>query len=484
VSGAAAVGRRRPRLQERRDRPALIDVQTIEVLFTSFALVALPIVTGALLGLGIRRVRGKRARGLTGMASCAALLLPVVAVYGRFPIVGLWDAGQEVLLLYAGVLLTGHGAFANRVNVLVVSCSTIAGLVLLEAACRLFLPAAPGFAGVGHPHLLLRAALQAADPATQPADTISKEIVCSVVYGDEYPGLFRSPANSSLTLPRTYTPRPGAARRVLHLGDSMVFGLGVARDETFTAALERLEPGVEHINGGIAGTAPDAYLAVLRQWLALQHVDEVVMYPFEGNDIRDVDGPYPCCEWQPLLAYGDDGASLRCKHATRPDLSYATWTWLRYNSPPPYLVRALIGRSVAAAYLGALMTEPGMRASLILNQSNETRSSHLAAILRSARDELSARHIPFVVVILPFVDVTADPNPSHTRPRELIDAARQAGARTLDPSDVILRAVADGQQLFLGSRDHPDIHFNARGHTFMAKWLHEHLDTESTAGAE
>ena len=40
------------------------------------------------------------------------------------------------------------------------------------------------------------------------------------------------------------------------------------RDRTVTAELERLEPGVEHINAGIPGTAPDAYLAVLQRWLA------------------------------------------------------------------------------------------------------------------------------------------------------------------------------------------------------------------------
>jgi len=55
----------------------------------------------------------------------------------------------------------------------------------------------------------------------------------------------------------------------------------VRRFGTFTADLERLEPGTQHINGGIPGTAPDAYLVVLRQWLALHNVDLAVMYIFE-----------------------------------------------------------------------------------------------------------------------------------------------------------------------------------------------------------
>jgi lysophospholipase L1-like esterase len=158
-----------------------------------------------------------------------------------------------------------------------------------------------------------------------------------------------------------------------------------------------------------------------------------------------------------------------------PDLSHATWTWLRYNSPPPYPVRALIGRSVAAAYLGATMIDAGMRASLMMNQSDETRLAHIEAIFRAAREELQARHVSFVVVALPMQNRRDRPPRTHSQAYALVAAARRAGVPAIDASDPILDALANGQQLFLGTPQQPDVHFNADGHVFLAKWLHEQL---------
>src|SRR5262249_12497842 len=148
-----------------------------------------------------------------------------------------------------------------------------------------------------------------------------------------------------VVMPHNFTAQPDRARRVLHLGDSMAFGFGLPRDQTFTAGLERLEPGVQHINAAIPGTAPDAYLAVMQSWLKTQPVDLVVMHIYEGNDLDGLDSRYPCCDWQSLLTYDAPDAALRCANATEPDFKRAGWAWLRQHEPPPYLVRALVGTS-------------------------------------------------------------------------------------------------------------------------------------------
>jgi len=76
------------------------------------------------------------------------------------------------------------------------------------------------------------------------------------------------------------------------------------------------------------------------------------------------------------------------------------------------------------------MVEPGLRASLILDQSNDTRLSHLAAIFRSAEDELSARHIPFVVVVLPHAGHDVEhPILASAEAQTLVEAAQRAGVR-------------------------------------------------------
>jgi hypothetical protein len=447
------------------------------VLCVAAVLVAVPLATGGCLGGELRRWRGGRAGNAASILVGMGFLLVAVLVYWRFPIIGIWDAALEFILLCSGMLVAFQRAVASWRDVLLAACALLVSLFLLELACRFVLPAPPVFAITGGAHVFLEDALRA-DPELQPADTRSKEIVCSVVYGDEYPGVLGLPPDRSLVLPATYRPRPGVTRRVLHLGDSMLFGLGVARDETFTAVLERLEPGVEHINGGIYGTAPDAYLALLRRWLAMHPVDEVIMYPFEGNDVCDVDGPYPCCDWQPLLSYGSDGVSLRCAKPTPPDLHHATWTWLRYNSPPPYLLRVLIGHSAAAAYVSAVLVVTGQASSLITPNTDEARLTHIEAIFRAARAETRARDIPFVVVVLPTRQRLEDPRRSGDggMAQALVDAAHRAGVPALDASEVVRSGMARGTPLFLGPKEQRNVHFNADGHALVGQWLHSELN--------
>jgi hypothetical protein len=309
------------------------------------------------------------------------------------------------------------------------------------------------------------------DLTHQPWDTLSKDLVCSTVYGDEYPPIFDSTsARRDIVTPQTFAPRPEARRRVLHLGDSMAFGFGLPRDQTFTAELERLEPGAQHINAAIPGTAPDAYLALLQRWIETQPIELVVMHIYEGNDLDGLDSRYPCCDWQPLLAYGVDGAALRCSQASAPAFGNAGFTWLRYHTPPPYLVRALIGTSSAAAYIAAAMSS--LEPYFLADQPLSTRLQHLEAVLRSAKDTLAGRGIAFVVHVLPARPWLEDPGSWQHFSPSIVETARRVGVPALDSSDFFRDAVVHGQTLFF---ENGDIHFNRNGHRLLANWLHERL---------
>jgi hypothetical protein len=124
-------------------------------------------------------------------------------------------------------------------------------------------------------------------PASErpPAALLTTELVCAIAYGSAYTVFVDVSREPTVLFPDRFTPRPGATRRVLHIGDSMVFGANVPHDQTFAADLEKLEPDTQHINGGISGMAPDEYLVVLRSWLARQPVDLAVMYLFEETTL-------------------------------------------------------------------------------------------------------------------------------------------------------------------------------------------------------
>jgi len=437
---------------------------------TSAALIAVPVAAGGLLGTALRRLRGRRLRGI--IAAIACVMVPacaVVAFVVRNPIVGLWDAGVEGLLFGAGVLWSAHRVLQEKRDVLLVVSSLVASFCLLELASRLFLPPPPGFPTKGGPHLLLASALRNA--THQPWDSLCKDIVCSVVYGDQYSPIFDiSASQREIVTPRNFTPRGGATYRVLHLGDSMAFGFGLPRNETFTAVLESLQPNVQHINAAVPGTAPDAYLGVMRRWIASHKIDLVVMHIYEGNDLDGLDSQYPCCDWQSLLVYDGGVAALRCAQAVAPDLGHAGLTWLRYHNPPPYLVRALVDTSSAAAHLAAALT---LEPFFLVDQPTQTRLEHIELILRAARKELEARHIALVVDVLPartWLETLV--TWQHHAPA-IVATAQRAGVPVLDASDVYRDAVVNGQKLFF---DHPaDIHFAAKGHSLLATWLHERL---------
>ncbi|MBI3782470.1 MAG: hypothetical protein HY270_03615 [Deltaproteobacteria bacterium] len=440
------------------------------VFSTALALLALPIALGALLGSLLRRLARRHFAGV--IAAIACLILPAALVVGlgiRFPLIGLWDTAVESLLFALGVLLALHSALSERRNLALLSTSLLFSLLLLELATRLFLPPPPAFPVKSGPHLLLADALRV-DLKTQPWDTRCKEVVCSVVYGDQYPGIFDPIASQrEIVTPQNFVLRPDAQRRVLHIGDSMAFGFGLPRDQTFTADLERLEPGIQHINGSIPGTAPDAYLAVLQSWIVTQKIDLAVMYVYEGNDLEGLDSRYPCCDWQSLLTYDASTAHLRCQTATVPDLGHAGVTWLRYHNPPPYLLRALVGTSSAATYLAAATTvEPFLQE----DQSRDTRLKHLGSILRTAGEVLTARGIPFLVVVLPARSWLESSATRQHDAVDIVDVARRDNVRAIDASAVFRDAVEQRASLFF---ENGDIHFNAAGHTLLATWLHERL---------
>jgi lysophospholipase L1-like esterase len=375
--------------------------------------------------------------------------------------------------------------------------SVVAAFALLELGARIFLGPPPAYPIGDGPHLLLANVLRFTGPDSPtyqhgaipywleqqvmrgeidgpmenrpPPAMVTKEIVCSIVYGDAYTSVIDVRRELAQVFPQPVPSRPGTSRRVLHVGDSMVFGANVARDQTFTVRLEELEPDVQHLNGGISGTAPDDYLVVLRRWVERQPIDLAVMYLFAGNDLIGTDAPHPCSAWQPILTYDDGNARLR--YASAPQTAHGLGVqWMVHNSPLPYLLRAMItGRSVAAAFVGAAFDSWVTQVSW---RSGDEPVEHLEAILRSARDELRERHIGFVVVVLPAAAAIGIPDgPSDYLSRHVRDIAARLDIPALDATDVLRDSLARGEHPVQSDGSH----FNEEGHRLIAKWLHAQL---------
>ncbi len=424
-------------------------------------------------------------------------MIALTAATLTFPVIGLWDGVTEGFLCGVGALIALHQMCSDPRLIALSAGSVVVAFALLELGARAFLGPPPAYPIGDGPHFLLANVLRMIGPDSPayyhgaipylleqqvmhgeidgpmenrpPSAMVTKEIVCSIVYGDAYTGVIDVRRELAQVFPQAVPSHPGTSRRVLHIGDSMVFGANVARDQTFTARLNELEPDVQHLNGGISGTAPDDYLVVLRRWVEHQPVDLAVMYLFAGNDLIGMDAPHPCSAWQPILIYDDGKARLR--YTSAPQTAHGLGAqWMFHNSPLPYLLRAMIaGHSAAAAFGGAAFDARVWRAA---RARADEQLEHLEAILRSARDELRERHVDFVVVVLPHARAIGIPNgPSDYFARQVHDITARLDIPTLDATDVIRESLERGEHPI-----QPDAsHFNEEGHRLIARWLHAHL---------
>lgn len=81
-------------------------------------------------------------------------------------------------------------------------------------------------------------------------------------------------------------PRTSGRSRVLVLGDSFTYGIGVQNDETFSALLQKFVPRREVINTGVSGYGTSHQLVLLRDEGLAFRPDLIIVASF-GNDLSD-----------------------------------------------------------------------------------------------------------------------------------------------------------------------------------------------------
>jgi hypothetical protein len=453
-----------PRPSEEAPRPAM----------TLLALCAAPIALGLLVGALARRALGRR---LTSTAAVlAAVVVPAaagaLATLGQMR-VGIYDLMLAGALLGLGFLAVAYRALAaESAKKVVLACGSAAiALGMGEIVVRRLAPPPPSISAA-QAHVLFVNPHEA-DLAFTRFDR----------WGDDAP---LTAALQAALYPdaaaRFYVERgaaaAAAAKRVLHLGDSMVFGLGVERAEAFPALLEALEPGVAHVNSGLPSLAPDAHWMLLHRWLARARFDVVVLHLFTGNDVKEMDSSYPFCAGGPLLDYDAVPPRERCTAPVGSSFAHGRLAWMLEHSPPPFVLREAAGRSAVAAHATAAFV--ALRGYAFHSRPPEQEAwAHIEAILTGFRDELAARRIRLVVDVLPLRDALEAFDPTLTEAyatrTRMIEMAQRLGVEVLDPWGDLQEAVKrEGSERWFATAMPHDLHFGPEGHAFMARWLHTH----------
>ncbi len=379
-----------------------------------FLIVAAPLGVGLALGLGVRRVRGRRVS--SAWSALAFLLGPTLLLLAlplsRIP-VSCWDLLQVAALLGGGLFFGLHEA-ASRVGWgrwALAGSGVLAGLLMLEIGSRL-LPEPVGFfpdpAGAS---LLLNLEGEGALDDWQQAPMAFPQ---------------RSPGAVAERLRFAKAGLP----RVLHVGDSMVHGTTIGLASTWVARLDARDPDHSHVNLGVPGTGPDYYALVIRNWCRLGETSEVVLYLLGDSDLRDIDRRYLFCGGGSLMRYADGRADYNCPDPRWSD-SVADLLW---NHPPPFVVRVLSRASAGARHLVAAHWR--LAAAMRGRGEPERGLRALEMLLRRLHSDLTAEGIELTVVALPFrglLERNADPQgwPAEYH-RKVVDLSKGLGIRTFD----------------------------------------------------
>ncbi len=408
----------------------------------------------ALVGLAVGRLWRQRRGPLRGWASLALWLLVMPPAPFLLPLgalrIGLWDQIWITWFGCAGFVAGSHGWIVSwgRREWLLVAGGVVVAMALMEVGARLLLP--PPVALFKGPDQLRMLRL------SQRSDLQADDALVAGPFPDADQATYAARVSGS----------EQADHRVLHIGDSMVYGLGVPQEETFVSQLDRRDDSTAHVNAGFVATGLDFYLLVAEAWMTAQTYDAVHVYLFLGNDLDDMERRYHFCRDDRLLSYQGTDIVRNCP---TPSPRHLSWTRLS-GSPPPYLLRAGALFSQAARHLSLLHLRLGGH---LGGPDLDEQLHHAGLVLSRLKEMTSQRGIRLNVVLLPVRGHFEDRDgPSEERHRRVLTLCHERGIPVQD-SWPLFEEIVRARGLSSVFLDHPpgDPHLNREGHRIMAELL-------------
>jgi lysophospholipase L1-like esterase len=281
--------------------------------------------------------------------------------------------------------------------------------------------------------------------------------------------------------PEISVETPPGRIRVLVLGDSMTYGVGVEYEETYSAVLESLDPRLQVINTGVPGYCGEQELLVLEEFIERLAPDVVLVAyfwndlwgPVQGDfrhfEVRD--GVLHRLDHDPITEQHPMFARLREKYEER----LRGYGFLTYES---HLYRFLSDRFKLLGYaIRDLRGEaPEVERGGHIDERQEAAAWELSfALLRAQYDLARAHGVKFAVLVVPDqvqvepdVEVYEVPRVLWGIQEHVVGFARREGIPVIDPLDTMreIRARKGEPQYHRIDR-----HWNRVGHRHMGEVL-------------
>ncbi len=269
----------------------------------------------------------------------------------------------------------------------------------------------------------------------------------------------------------TERPPPGK-RRLLVLGDSIVYGEGLAEADTFPVLLQqelarRGRADVEVLNGGASGYDTPAELAYLREF-GLRLTPDTVVVGVSLNDYESAPGITPV-GFLTIDPAARDGAPWLSNHSEY----YVLVRWLvRYARGGHWFQQAAAGAKPRAdgphPAPGGLDRAIGLMHRHFYTAKDPAKWERVRRALEGIRDTARAKGLDLAFVIFPEGWQVGVPDPDLEAQRAWLGLCAEAGVRCLDLYPAF--AAAGSEPLFQDTQ-HP----NAVGMRIAARAAGEYL---------
>jgi hypothetical protein len=189
-------------------------------------------------------------------------------------------------------------------------------------------------------------------------------------------------------------PRTDDRTRIVVLGDSIAFGLGVSDEETFSALLDARDNGIEVANLAVQGYGPGQELLVLSHEGLRYEPDVVVLAFCPANDFADAVLPVALYDGSPKPRFSliEDRLVLD-DSALRISVSRAVFVWLSDYSQ-------LFNRGVTLGQKAPLPTDWHARYNEAMRDEGYALRLSVA-LVRQMNALCQRRGIPFLVGVFP-----------------------------------------------------------------------------------
>lgn len=401
----------------------------------------LPFVLGAWVGRQWREHRWARFAALAGPVVGPALMLVLAPIV---PLVA-WDLVLLGVIFGLGLALGANAGRRGWYAAGTIGIGAFVALVVIEGALHILQVPRPPLSENAHRIELTRTAM------------VNDDAFCAIASD---PGFFA--ARRAMA--------PASETEIVHLGDSMVEGVGIPYERLFVSQLQKAS-GALHLDAGITGASPDFEYMLMRRRLAQSPKPRaIVLHLFPGNDASGLGAFLSCCTDGPLVETQGDGVRERCP---TPSTRFS-WRGAIVRPVPPYPVRIAATAFDLPRHLWKriLLWHSGAT-----SMDFDVRFALLERIVRQMDREAREAGVPFGVVVMPLRQIIDPSSRGHMGDYEYTEeharlfraAVQGSGAAWFDAEPPFRAWLESHPKQGFETRFPGDPHFDAAGHAAYAE---------------